>query len=103
MKLLPPFFALLALPLVAVAQSDGSYQCTMGDLVRRVVVERQGSAPVPCEVAYYKDTEASGQRQVLWSAEHDPEYCSARASEFRSKLEGMGWQCSAANARRDGA
>lgn len=94
---------LLALPLIAAAQSDQSYECTMANLVRRVAVEREGAAPVPCEVAYYKDTESSGARQVLWSAEHDPTYCGARASEFVARLEGLGWQCMATNAESDSA
>lgn len=103
MKSLTTILALLALPLIAVAQSNESYECTMANLVRRVAVEREGSAPVPCEVAYYKDTESSGARQVLWSAEHDATYCGARASEFVARLEGLGWQCMATSAQSDSA
>lgn len=103
MKSLTTILALLALPLIAVAQTNGSYECTMGNLVRRVAVEREGAAPVPCEVAYYKDTESSGARQVLWSAEHDASYCGDRASEFVARLEGLGWQCMSANAESDSA
>jgi hypothetical protein len=94
---LPTFaLGLLGFPLIAVAQSDERYQCTMGDSTRRVVIERQGSEPVPCEVAYYKDNEAPGERQVLWNASVDAAYCGARAAEFVSRLEGMGWSCVAA-------
>jgi hypothetical protein len=96
-------FALLAMPMIAVAQSNETHRCTMGDLVRRVSIEREGSAPVPCEVAYYKDTEAAGQRQVLWNAQNDAGYCEARRDEFVSQLEGWGWQCVAASAAPAGA
>jgi len=91
-------FALLTMPVIAVAQSNETHRCTMGDLVRRVSIEREGSASVPCEVAYYKDTEAAGQRQVLWDAQNDPSYCEARRDEFVSKLEGWGWRCAATSA-----
>lgn len=94
---LPAFaLGLLGFPLLAVAQSDERYQCTMGDLTRRVVIERQGSEPVPCDVAYYKDVEAPGERQVLWNAAVDTSYCGSRAAEFVSRLEGLGWSCVAA-------
>lgn len=98
MKLLTTFFALLTVPLLTVAQSGTAYECTMGDLVRRVAVEREGTAPVPCEVAYYKVTEAPGEREVLWSAENDAAYCGERSAEFRGRLEGLGWSCAAATA-----
>ena len=103
MKSLIAGFALLMVPLIAVAQSNDSYECTMGGLTRRVAVEREGSAPVPCEVAYYKDTEAPGQREVLWNAENDTAYCGARITEFVSRLEGLGWDCNAASAETPAA
>lgn len=103
MKPLATVFALFSIPLIAIAQSSQSYECTMGALVRRVVVERDGTAPVPCAVAYYKDTEAPGERQVLWSAENDAAYCDARASEFVSRLESLGWQCTASPAAQEAA
>ena len=99
MKLHQAVYSLLMIPLVSVAQSTDSYVCTMGDLTRRVAVERQGTAPVPCEVAYYKDSEAPGQRQALWNAQNDASYCGARAAEFVTRLEGFGWQCMAAAAQ----
>jgi hypothetical protein len=90
--------AALSIPITAFAQSGESYECTMGSLVRRVAIEREGSAPVPCEVAYYKDSEAPGQREVLWSAQNDTAYCGARISEFVSRLGDLGWQCSVSTA-----
>ena len=98
MKALPVSVLLFSVPLIAVAQSDPQYQCTMGELTRRVAVEREGSAPVPCEVAYYKETEAPGQREALWNAANDATYCASRATEFVARLEGLGWQCVAAGA-----
>ena len=89
-------FALATIPVIAVAQPDDRYECTMGELTRRVVIERQGGAPVPCEVVYYKDSEAPGERQVLWNAAVDASYCGARATEFAARLEGLGWSCVAA-------
>jgi hypothetical protein len=96
MKFVSPAFALLAFPLVVAAQSGASYDCSLGEVTRRVVVERAGSAPVPCDVAYYKDSEAPGEREVLWSAENDPQYCGARATEFVARLGELGWACSMA-------
>lgn len=98
MKSHTSIFALLAIPLIAVSQSNDAYECRMGGLARRVIVEREGSAPIPCEVAYYKDNEAPGERQALWRAENDPAYCSARATELVSRLRGWGWQCTVADA-----
>lgn len=103
MKLCALTFGLLTIPLLAAAQSNNGYQCTMGELARRVVVERSGSAPVPCEVAYFKDSEAPGERQVLWSADNDAGYCDARATEFVARLESLGWQCSMAGVEPEAA
>ena len=95
--------ALLTLPSIAIAQSNQAYDCSMGGLDRRIAVEREGQALVPCEVAYYKDSEAPGQREVLWNAANDVAYCSARAAELASRLEGLGWTCVAANAAQEPA
>lgn len=84
-----------ALPLVAFAQSSDTYQCTMGGLTRRVEIGRTGTAPVPCEVLYFKDAEVPGERQVLWSAANEAGYCEAQAQAFVQKLEGLGWECAA--------
>jgi hypothetical protein len=82
-------------PIVTFAQASDSYQCTMAGLSRRVEIAREGTAPVPCEVLYFKDTEAPGQRQVLWSAANEAGYCEAQAQGFVQKLEGLGWDCTA--------
>ena len=85
--------AALALPFVASAQDDHSYRCTLGDNVRRLQIFYETGVAVPCEVQYFKDTEAPGGRQVLWRALHESGYCEARAQEFVAKLGQLGWQC----------
>ncbi len=88
-------FALMAtlLPAAAVAQESGKYQCTYGDMQRRVEIVTEPGVEVPCSVHYFKDTEAPGEQQVLWSAENDGSYCRTKAMEFVAKLEGWGWDC----------
>ena len=54
----------LALPLAALAQANDSYRCTMGGKVRRVEIFHDAGVAVPCEVHYYKDTEAPGWRSL---------------------------------------
>ena len=99
-KLLIPLIALAA-PALVLAQDTGKYQCTYGDLVRRVEIFTEPGVTVPCEVHYYKDTEAPGETQVLWSAQSEASYCESQAQAFVAKLEGWGWSCSAS--RRIGA
>ena len=85
----------LALP-SAVAQSEETIQssCKNGDLVRRVaVVESNLSSGLSCEVIYWKDTEAPGVRQVLWTAKQDSGYCYSKAISMVGKLAAMGWAC----------
>jgi hypothetical protein len=85
----------LATPGLTVAQDVGKYQCTHGDLVRRVEILTEPGLTVPCEVHYYKDTEAPGESQVLWSAQAQEGYCEAKTEEFVARLQGWGWSCSA--------
>jgi hypothetical protein len=85
-----------AIPGLALAQGTESYQCSLGDLTRRVEIFTEPGRTVPCEVHYYKDSEAPGETQVLWSAQNEAGYCQRKADEFVAKLEGMGWDCGAA-------
>ncbi len=87
------FVAALILPVLTVAQDQQKYQCTFGELARRVEIFSEPGMAVPCEVHYYKDTEAPGERQVLWRAQNDAAYCSSKTQEFIAKLEDMGWNC----------
>ena len=83
----------LLLPLAVQAQDSGKYQCTQGDLTRRVEVVYETGVTVPCEVHYFKDTEAPGERQTLWRALNEEGYCEAKAGEFVDKLSDWGWDC----------
>jgi len=82
-----------AVPCLALGQGVGSYQCSYGDLQRRVEILTEPGVSVPCEVHYYKDTEAPGVKQVLWSAGSQEGYCESKTEEFIAKLEGWGWDC----------
>ena len=81
------------LPSISFGQDSQNFQCTQGDLQRRVEIVQEGAASVPCEVHYYKDSEAQEERQVLWRAMNESGYCESRAREFVTKLEGWGWNC----------
>ena len=86
-------FLAIVIPSLASAQGMTAYHCTYGDLVRRVEIVTEPGVFVPCEVHYYKDSEAPGERQVLWSASQDAAYCEQKTSEFVGKLLGWGWTC----------
>lgn len=83
----------MAFPCLAFGQDSGSYQCTYGELQRRVEILTEPGVTVPCEVHYYKDTEAPGEKQVLWSATSQAGYCESKTEEFITQLEGWGWNC----------
>jgi len=83
----------LAVPSLALAQDAGKYRCTQGDMVRRVEILTEPGVVVPCEVHYYRDTEAPGQQQVLWTAQNQAGYCEAKVDGFLAMLEGYGWDC----------
>ena len=85
------------LPALAAAQDSGKYQCTYGDLQRRVEIAHEPGVEVPCSVHYFKDTEMPGEQQILWSAQNDAAYCQTKASELVAKLEGWGWDCGSNN------
>lgn len=86
------------IPGLATAQAATTYECAYGELQRRVEILTEPGVSVPCEVHYYKDTEAPGERQVLWSASSEEGYCERKTEEFIAKLQGWGWTCSAADA-----
>lgn len=88
--------AAAALPGLSAAQDASNYQCSHGDLQRRVEIIYETGVTVPCEVHYYKDTEAPGERQVLWRALNEEGYCEAKTQEFVTKLGSWGWTCTAA-------
>ena len=91
------------LPALSYAQGAESYACKMGDLTRRVEIIHETGVTVPCEVHYYKDNEAPGERQVLWRALNEEGYCEAKMTEFVGKLLEMGWECGASTAPAEAA
>lgn len=84
---------IIVVPALGIAQAQQNFSCSMGELTRRVEIVSEPGVAVPCEVHYYKDDEAPGERQVLWSAENDAGYCEARTQEFVARLSAMGWDC----------
>ena len=87
------FFAICATTVQAAEKSVST--CTSGDLVRRVIVEVGNvGTGLPCEVVYWKDTEAPGVRRVLWNARSDAAYCDSQAAGLVDKLANAGWNCS---------
>ncbi len=81
------------LPSLAFGQGSQNYQCSYGDLQRRVEILYETGVTVPCEVHYYKDTEEPGERQVLWRALNETGYCERKTEGLIAKLLEMGWQC----------
>lgn len=86
------------LPGLAFAQVPQNYQCTLGDLQRRIEILYETGVTVPCEVQYHKDTEAPGEVQVLWRALNESGYCERMTDSFVGKLRDLGWDCNLAAA-----
>ena len=91
------------LPFASFAQDQNNYQCSHGDLQRRVEVVYETGVTVPCEVHYYKDTEAPGEQQVLWRALKQEGYCEEKTQEFVRQLASWGWSCGQAEASEEAA
>lgn len=90
-------------PLGAFAQSNNSFQCSLNGMLRRVEIVYETGVAVPCEVHYYKDTEAPGERQVLWRAQNESGYCESQTRDFIAQLQSWGWQCESRAASSEGA
>ncbi|MEM7283088.1 MAG: hypothetical protein AAF438_15830 [Pseudomonadota bacterium] len=89
----------LLLPGLLHAQGPQDYRCSLGDIQRRVeILYESAASAVPCEVHYYKDTEAAGERQVLWRAFNESGYCEAKTEAFIAQLEEAGFECLQGNA-----
>ncbi len=81
------------LPGLSFAQAPHNYQCSLGELQRRVEILYETGVTVPCEVHYFKDTEAPGETQVLWRALREAGYCERMAERVIGKLQDLGWNC----------
>ena len=79
--------------IAAFGQAGAAYECTLGNLVRRVEIFYAPGGAVPCEVRYIKETEAPGTTEVLWNAQNESGYCEARTREFVARLGSLGWRC----------
>lgn len=83
----------LLLPVALFAQNPSDFECSFGDLDRRLVIVSEPGVSVPCEVHYYKDDESPGEHQVLWRATNEAGYCERQADQFKLKLIEWGWTC----------
>lgn len=78
---------------IAYAQEPIEYNCSYGDVERRITVIHEPGVRVPCEVHYYRDMSTPGDYEVMWTATHEVGYCEARAEELSARLIEAGWQC----------
>ena len=70
------------------------FQCRRDDLIRRIELQFANDADrLPCEVVYWKDSEAPGQPQRPWRADHQLDFCTGKAREMVELLEAEGWAC----------
>jgi hypothetical protein len=83
---------------VSVAQAVAEeFRCQRGDLVRRIELRLADDAGrLPCAVIYWRDSEAPGQPQNLWNADHDLDFCRRKAREMAERLQSAGWACEGA-------
>jgi hypothetical protein len=97
------FLGLTIFPVMLLAQDEERFQCALDELTRRIEIFHEPGASVPCEVHYFKDTEAPGEREVLWRATSEEGYCAAKARELVEKLKETGWTCWTPSANASGA
>jgi hypothetical protein len=79
--------------LQAEVDSSQSFICQQADTIREVAVNYPTQSPVPCEVTYSKE----GIEQILWTAQHEENYCESQAQQLMMTLEDSGWSCSQGN------
>ena len=95
MKVLVRAFLVMTAGVSGTALAQSGYECMSGNLVRRVEIVYSGEGAVPCSVQYVKETEAPGSSETLWDAQNESGYCEARAQELVTRLQSLGWSCSA--------
>lgn len=89
---------LVVLSISATAIAADNYRCTLNGLERRVEIVYEPGRAVPCEVLYFKDTEAPGEQQVLWRAQNESGYCESKTEAFIAELRSQGWDCTSSAA-----
>jgi hypothetical protein len=83
----------VAITTVAAAAGQ-EFQCRRDELIRRIELQFANDADrLPCEVVYWKDSEAPGQSQRPWRADHQLDFCTEKAREMVELLEAEGWAC----------
>ena len=84
---------LAAFSISAIATAADNYRCNLNGLERRVEIIYEPGRSVPCEVLYFKDTEAPGEQQVLWRAQNESGFCESKTEAFVAQLRSQGWDC----------
>jgi hypothetical protein len=86
--------SLVAVSLLAAQAQSEEFHCRRGDLARRIEVQFADDADrLPCQVVYWRDTKSPEQPRVPWKAEHQLEFCIAKAREMVDQLRSAGWAC----------
>jgi hypothetical protein len=86
--------AVVAISTVATTAAGQEFQCRRDDLIRRIELQFADNPDrLPCEVVYWKDSEAPGQPQRPWRADHQLDFCTGKAHEMVELLEAEGWAC----------
>ncbi len=77
------------------ADEKEGFLCKYAENERLVEVQYPDSPELlPCEVVYYRRTEepdAGGE--ILWSADYDRAFCTAKLQVLVERLERSGWLC----------
>ncbi|MGH6944204.1 MAG: hypothetical protein ACREH6_08300 [Geminicoccaceae bacterium] len=88
-----------ALWTTATQAADQAFECRRGPSARQIEVRLAADADrLPCEVVYTK----AGKSDVLWSADHELQFCRDKAVDLKDTLEKAGWSCGLARARAGG-
>jgi hypothetical protein len=84
----------VAITTIAATAAGQEFQCRRDELIRRIELQFANDADrLPCEVVYWKDSEAPGQSQRPWRADHQLDFCTEKAREMVELLEAEGWAC----------
>lgn len=71
--------------------------CKNDRLIRKIWITYSNDQGHDCEVHYDKKVEEPGNKQILWSAKQNPDFCQQKAAELVERHKGWGWNCSNAN------